>query len=63
MPGWLAWPLTAASTLAALGGAALILAAAALGSITAAIWAGIVFLLAAGLWYAADIAQTNREPG
>lgn len=61
IPGWLAWPLSAASTLTALGGAALTFLAAASGSIAAAVWGVITFVVAGALWYAADYAQHNAD--
>lgn len=61
IPHGLAWPLSALSTLAGFTGAALVFAAAALGSITAAIWAGVAFVAAALLWHLSDYAQANRS--
>jgi hypothetical protein len=56
VPNALAWPLSAASTLVGLVGAGLILWAAATGSIASAIWSGICFVGAAGLWFLAEFA-------
>ena len=56
VPSGLAWPLSAASTLAGFTGAGLILWAAATGSIAAAVWSGISFVTAAGLWFLAEFA-------
>ena len=63
IPSWLAWPLSAASAVAAAGGAGLTFAAAAFGSIQALIGAIACFGAAGALWYAADYAQSNGEPG
>ncbi len=60
IPGWLAWPMSALSTIAAFVGAGLVLAAAAFGSIRAAAWGGIAFLVAAVAWHVADFARANR---
>jgi hypothetical protein len=57
VPGALAWPLSAASTLAGLAGAGFVLWAAATGSITAAIWSGVCFVGASVLWYLAEFAS------
>ena len=61
VPSWLAWPMSALSTLAAFAGAGLVFAAASLGSVRAAIWAGIAFGAAAILWHLADYAAGNRS--
>ena len=61
IPGWLAWPLSAASTVTALGAVALVFLAAATGSIAAMVWAVVVFAGSGTLWYAADYAQHNRD--
>ena len=53
--------MSALSTLAAFTGAGLVFAAAALGSVRAAIWAGIAFGAAAILWHLADYAAGNRS--
>lgn len=60
IPYWLAWPMSALSTLAGFVGAGLLFAAAALGSVSAAVWGGIAFLAAAVTWHVADFAQANR---
>ncbi len=60
IPHGLAWPLSALSTLAGFAGAALVFAAAALGSIMAAVWAGVAFAAAAVLWHLSDYAEANR---
>ena len=62
VPHQLAWPMSALSTIAAFGGALLVFIAAALGSITAGVWGGAAFLVAAITWHLADFAQSNR-PG
>jgi hypothetical protein len=61
VPGWLAWPSSALSTLAALVGSGLVLHAAAFGSVWSAVWAGVAFALAAVLWFLADIATSGRR--
>lgn len=60
IPPSLAWPLSALSSLAALGASALVFHAAAFGQPTSAIWGGIVFAVAGGLWYLSDLAGANR---
>ncbi len=60
IPHWLAWPMSAISTLAAFAGAGLVFASAALGSLDAARWSGGAFLVAAVTWHIADLAQANR---
>jgi hypothetical protein len=62
IPEWLAWPLSAASVVAAAGGAGLVFAAAAFGSVSSLVAAVACFIMAGILWYAADYAQGNREP-
>lgn len=56
LPPWLAWPMSALSTLAGFVGAGLILFAAATGSVPAAVWAGVSFLAAAIFWHIAEFA-------
>ncbi len=60
LPPWLAWPLSALSTVAALAGAVLLFFAAALGEYAPAVWGGVVFVAAGALWYLADMAASNR---
>jgi hypothetical protein len=60
IPAWLAWPLSAGSTVCAIAGGALVMLAAAFGSIGAVIWAAVAFGVSGTLWYAADYAQLNR---
>jgi hypothetical protein len=62
IPQWLGWPLSAASTVGAIAGAGLVFLGAATGSIAVLVWAAIIFVLAAVLWYAADIVQARRDP-
>jgi len=59
IPGWLAWPLSAASTVAALAGAGFLFAAAVFGSIAWAVWGVTTFAIAGLLWYGADYAQST----
>jgi hypothetical protein len=61
IPYWLAWPAGALSTLAALGGSALVLHAAAFGVVASAVWAAVAFMGAAAFWFVADVASTNRH--
>jgi hypothetical protein len=61
IPPGLAWPLSAASTLLAVIGGGLVMYAAALGSITAVVWALACFLVAGALWYAADYAGAGSD--
>ena len=60
IPHWLAWPMSALSVISAFAGAVLIFASAALGSIAAAVWGGISFVVAAVAWHIGDYAQANR---
>jgi 4-amino-4-deoxy-L-arabinose transferase-like glycosyltransferase len=60
IPYWLAWPMSALAAISAFAGAGLLFASAALGSVAAAVWGGISFLVAAVTWHVADYAQTNR---
>lgn len=60
VPHWLAWPLSALSTIGALGGAALVFFAAVYGEYVTAAWGGVAFVVSAGLWYLADFAAGNR---
>lgn len=59
VPHRLAWPLSAASTVSGFAGAGLILWAASTGSIAAAIWSGICFVLSAVLWHLAEYAGVD----
>ncbi len=52
--------MSALAAISAFAGAGLLFAAAALGSIAAAIWGGIAFLVAAVTWHIGDYAQANR---
>lgn len=61
LPAWIAWPASLLSTLGALAGSALMLHAAAFGSVASAAWAGLAFSCAAALWFLADLATTNRR--
>ena len=60
VPHWLAWPLTALATFAALAGAVLFFFSAALGDYVPAIWGGAAFAGAGVLWYGGDMAASNR---
>lgn len=61
IPRWVALPVLALSTLAAVGGALLMLYAAAQGEYTPAMLSVGVFAGAALLWYAADlVSQAGR---
>ena len=60
IPGWLAWPASAVSTLAAAGAAALMFLAAMNGDWTPVYWAGALFVVASVLWHLADMAGANR---
>jgi multisubunit Na+/H+ antiporter MnhE subunit len=55
IPHWLAWPILALSTLIATAGALLVFYAAANGEYTPAVLAVGVYVVAAILWYLADI--------
>ncbi|MDX1689784.1 MAG: hypothetical protein R3290_02050 [Acidimicrobiia bacterium] len=60
MPGWLAWPASAASTVTAVVAAVFVFFAAMNGEWTPVYWAGIFFVIAAVLWHVADMASANR---
>ena len=60
IPYWLAWPMSALAAISAFTGAGLLFASAALGSVAAAVWGGVSFLVAALTWHVADYAQANR---
>ena len=60
VPDWLAWPMSALSTLSALAGAGLFFTSAAFADYTLAIWGGIAFVAAGLLWYVGDMAASNR---
>ena len=61
IPGWLAWPSSVLSTLAALAGSGFMLHAAAFGSVWSVVWAAVAFGVAAALWFLADIATSGRR--
>ncbi len=52
--------MSALAAISAFAGAGLLFTSAALGSVAAAAWGGISFLVAAVTWHVADYAQTNR---
>jgi hypothetical protein len=60
IPHWLAWPMSALSTLGALGGAVLFFFSAVFADYQLAIWGAIVFTGAAALWFVGDMAASNR---
>ncbi len=60
IPYWLAWPLTALATIAALAGAVLFFFSAALGEYVPAVWGGVAFVGGGILWYGGDMAASNR---
>lgn len=59
LPHSLAWPMSALSTVTGVAGSGLILWAAATGSIAAAIWSGVCFVLAAVAWHLAEFAAAD----
>jgi hypothetical protein len=63
IPHWLAWPLNLASTLAGLTGAGFVLYGAGFadGDLTPYVWAAVSFVVAAVLWFVADLASSNRS--
>ena len=63
LPSWLARPAAVLSTLAALAGSAMICLAAATGGLWWAVWGGVCFVGAAGLWYLGDLAASARPGG
>ena len=60
VPGWLAWPASALSTMSAGGAAVFMFFAAMDGEWSPVYWAGFFFVVAAVLWHVADIAAANR---
>ena len=60
VPWWIAWPVSLASTVAAIGAAALMFHAAAFAEYNSAIWSAVVFATSGLLWYIADMAASNR---
>jgi hypothetical protein len=60
IPHWLAWPMSALSTLAAIGGAALFFFSAVYADYGHAVWGGVLFASAALAWYVGDMAAANR---
>jgi hypothetical protein len=61
VPAVLAWPMSALAMLLAFTGGLLIFLAAALGSITAAVWSAISFTVAAIAWHIGDFAEGNHS--
>ena len=60
VPHWLAWPLSALATIAAVAGAVLFFFSAVLGDYVPAVWGGVAFVGAGMLWYGGDMAAANR---
>ena len=60
LPSWVAGPAGALSIIAGISGSALVFWAVVYGSYLAAVLGGVVFLVAALLWYAADLAGSEH---
>jgi len=60
VPHWLAWPMSALSTLGALGGAVLFFLSAVFADYELAIWGAAAFVGAAVVWFLGDMAASNR---
>jgi hypothetical protein len=61
LPHWLVWPVNLLSIVSALTGAGLVFYGAGFGdgSLAAFVWGGIAFVIAALLWWVADLASSH----